>query len=129
MIMKLPKYINNNMSNQFSRTETLLGTEALNKVQGTHIAIFGLGGVGGYALEALARSGVQKFDIIDNDTINLTNINRQIIALHSTIGKLKTDVWKERLIDINPNIEVNTHNKFCTKENIAEFDFKNIIIL
>lgn len=110
------------MENQFSRTEALIGTKNLEKLKNSHIAVFGIGGVGGYVAETLARSGVGRLDIIDNDTVSLSNINRQIIATHSTIGRYKTDVMKERIIDINPNCVVNTHNIFYLPENSADFD-------
>ncbi len=111
------------MENQFSRTESLIGSIALEKLKKSHIAIFGIGGVGGYATEALARAGIENIDIIDNDVISVTNINRQIIALHSTIGKAKTEAMKDRLIDINPNIKVNIFNTFYLPENSYLFDF------
>ena len=112
------------MQNQFSRTEILLGSSAIQILKESHIAIFGLGGVGGYAAEALARSGIMQFDLIDNDTISLTNLNRQIIALHSTIGKAKVEVMKERILDINPEAKVNTFNCFYLPEQKTQFDFK-----
>ena len=87
---------------QFLRTEMLLGAETMEKLQNAHVAVFGIGGVGGYVAEALARSGVGTFDLIDNDTVALSNLNRQIIATHSSIGKYKVDVMKERILDINP---------------------------
>ena len=111
------------MPNQFTRTEMLLGSEAVHKLKQCRIAVFGIGGVGGYTVEALARSGVGTLDLIDNDTVSLTNINRQIIALHSTIGMNKTEAAKKRLLDINPNIKINTYNTFFTPENSGEFNF------
>lgn len=111
------------MPNQFTRTEMLLGSEAVHKLKQCRIAVFGIGGVGGYTVEALARSGVGTLDLIDNDTVSLTNINRQIIALHSTVGMNKTDAAKKRLLDINPNIKINTYNTFFTPENSGEFNF------
>lgn len=111
------------MENQFSRTETLIGKDALTKLANSHIAVFGIGGVGGYAVEALARAGVGNIDLIDNDDINITNINRQIIALNSTIGKSKVEVAKKRILDINPRISVVTHKKFFSPESSKEFDF------
>ena len=108
---------------QFVRTEMLLGQESLEKLKNAHVAVFGVGGVGGYVAEALARSGVGKFDLIDNDTVALSNINRQIIALHSTIGQYKVDVMKERILDINPEAEVTVHKCFFLPENAGEFDF------
>jgi len=111
------------METQFTRTETLLGNEALIKLSNSRVAVFGIGGVGGYTVEALARSGVGELDLIDNDIVNLTNLNRQIIALHSTLGKHKVDVAKERILDINPNVKVNIHKTFFTPETSGQFDF------
>lgn len=111
--------------NEFSRTELLIGQAALEKLQNSRVAIFGVGGVGGYVCEALVRSGVGHFDLIDNDTVSLTNINRQIIALHSTIGKLKVDVMKERMLDINPDVDVSVHPCFYLPETADQFDFSN----
>ncbi len=108
---------------QFLRTEMLLGTEAMEKLQNSHVAVFGVGGVGGYVVEALARSGVKNFDLIDNDTVALSNINRQIIATHSSVGKYKVDVMKERILDINPDAVVNVHKCFFLPENSGDFDF------
>ena len=90
------------MINEFSRAELILGSKAMEKLKNSHVAVFGVGGVGGYVCEALARGGVYKLSLFDNDTVSLTNINRQIIALHSTIGRKKVEVAKERLLDINP---------------------------
>ena len=111
--------------NEFSRTELLIGQAALEKLQNSRVAIFGVGGVGGYVCVALVRSGVGHFDLIDNDTVSLTNINRQIIALHSTIGKLKVDVMKERMLDINPDVDVSVHPCFYLPETADQFDFSN----
>ena len=111
--------------NEFSRTELLIGQAALEKLQNSRVAIFGVGCVGGYVCEALVRSGVGHFDLIDNDTVSLTNINRQIIALHSTIGKLKVDVMKERMLDINPDVDVSVHPCFYLPETADQFDFSN----
>ena len=113
------------MENQFSRTEFIIGEEGLNILKSSRVAVFGIGGVGGYAVEALVRSGVGTVDIIDNDTVSLTNLNRQIYALHSTIGKSKVEVAKERILDINPNVVVNAYNVFYTPETSAQFDFNN----
>lgn len=107
---------------QFSRTEMLLETEAMEKLQKSHIAVFGVGGVGGYVVEALVRSGVETIDLIDNDTVALSNLNRQIIATHSGIGKYKVDVMKERILDINPNAKVTVHKCFYLPENADAFD-------
>ena len=108
---------------QFLRTEMLLGAETMKKLQNAHVAVFGIGGVGGYVAEALARSGVGTFDLIDNDTVALSNLNRQIIATHSSIGKYKVDVMKERILDINPKARVNVHKCFFLPENSKDFDF------
>lgn len=112
------------MDTEFTRTETLIGTEALQRLQNSKIAIFGIGGVGGYALEALVRAGIGFIDIIDNDKVNITNINRQIIALHSTIGQSKVNITKQRAFDINPNLELNAIEKFYSPENSNDFDLK-----
>lgn len=111
------------MLNQFSRTELLLGKDGIEKLASSRVAIFGIGGVGGYTVEALARSGVGTFDLIDDDKICITNINRQIYALRSTVGKYKVDVAKDRILDINPNAIVNTYKTFYTPETADEFDF------
>ena len=111
------------MEKQFSRTETLIGNSALEKLSKSRVAVFGIGGVGGYIVEALARAGIGFIDLIDNDDINITNINRQIIALHSTIGKSKVDVAKQRLLDINPKINVEIHKVYFTPETSDLFDF------
>lgn len=111
------------MLEQFSRTELLLGREAMDKLAETRVAVFGVGGVGGYVCEALVRSGVGAFDLIDNDTVSLTNLNRQIIATRKTIGRYKTEVMKERILDINPEADVQIHNCFFLPENADEFDF------
>lgn len=110
-------------SNRFSRTELLLGKEAMERLAASRVAVFGIGGVGGYVAEALARSGVGALELIDNDTVAETNLNRQIIALHSTIGKYKVDVMKERLLDINPQLEVEAHRLFYLPETADRFDF------
>ena len=108
---------------QFSRTELLLGKEGMEKLNKARVAVFGVGGVGGYVVEALARSGVGAIDLIDKDTVSLSNINRQIIALHSTVGRLKTEVAAERAKDINPEICIKTHNLFYLPETAEQFDF------
>jgi tRNA A37 threonylcarbamoyladenosine dehydratase len=113
------------MLNQFSRTELLYGKENMDKLNNEHVAVFGIGGVGGYVVEALARSGVGTFTLVDNDTISLTNINRQIIATMDTVGKYKVNVMKERILSINPNAIVNIHKSFVLKENIDEFNFSS----
>ena len=111
------------MLTQFSRTELLLGKDAMHKLNNSRVAIFGIGGVGGYVCEALARSGVGAFDLIDNDTVCLTNLNRQIIATLKTIGRYKTEVMKERILDINPEADVRVHNCFFLPENAADFPY------
>ena len=111
------------MPNRFSRTELLLGKEKMQKLANSRVAIFGIGGVGGYTVEALVRSGLGKIDIIDNDTVSITNINRQIYATQKTIGLYKVDVAKERILDINPKIKINTYKTFFTPETSSEFDF------
>ena len=111
------------MRKQFSRSAMVIGEKALEKLSSSRIAIFGIGGVGGYTLEALARSGVGEFDLIDNDTVNITNINRQIIALHNTVGQYKVDVARERILSINPAAKVNVYKLFFLPENSAELDF------
>ena len=111
------------MTEQFSRTELLLGTDAIEKLASCRVAVFGIGGVGGYVCEALARSGIGAFDLIDKDTVSISNLNRQIIATQSTIGRNKVDVMKERILDINPNVDVRTHCCFFLPENASEFSF------
>ncbi len=116
------------MLDRFSRTRILLGAPALEKLARSRVAVFGVGGVGGYTVEALARSGIGSLDLIDNDTVSLTNINRQIIALQSTVGRLKTEVAAERVRDINPDIKVCTHEIFYSPDtsgsiNLSQFDY------
>ena len=108
---------------QFSRTQLLFGQEAMEKLKGSRVAVFGIGGVGGYCVEALARSGVGTLDLIDDDTVNLTNLNRQIIATHATLGMDKVDAAKERVLSINPGAVVHTHKTFYLPETAGEFDF------
>ena len=112
------------MLNQFSRTQLLLGKEAMDRLKGARVAVFGIGGVGGYVCEALVRSGVGAIDLIDDDKVCLTNLNRQIIATRKTIGKYKTDVMEERIQDINPDVSVVTHRCFFLPENADEFPEK-----
>lgn len=112
------------MLNQFSRTQLLLGEEAMEKLKNSRVAVFGIGGVGGYVCEALVRTGVGHFDLIDKDEVSLTNINRQIIATHKTIGRYKAEVMKERMLDINPDVDVTVHNCFFLPENADEFPFE-----
>lgn len=111
------------MLNQFSRTQLLLGQDGMDRLANARVAVFGVGGVGGFTVEALARSGVGTIDLIDDDKICLTNINRQIIALRSTVGKYKVDVAAERLRDINQNIQVNTYKTFYMPDTAHQFDF------
>ena len=111
------------MLTQFSRTELLFGKEAMEKLKNARVAVFGIGGVGGYVCEALVRSGVGAFDLIDDDKVCLTNINRQIIATRKTVGKYKVDVMKERMEDINPDVDVRVHKCFFLPENADEFAF------
>ena len=108
---------------RFSRTELLLGQDSIRKLSEKRVAVFGIGGVGGYVTEALARSGVGALDLIDKDTVSISNINRQIIALTSTVGKYKTEVMKERILDINPDLQVKTYNMFYLPETADQFDF------
>lgn len=108
---------------EFSRTEMLIGKEKLNILKNSRVAVFGIGGVGGYVAEALVRCGIGTIDIIDNDDVSFTNINRQIIALHSTVGQPKVEVMQKRLADINPNVTVNTHKVFYMPETKDNFDF------
>lgn len=111
------------MLTQFARTELLLGKEAMYKLSGSRVAVFGIGGVGGYACEALVRSGVGAFDLIDDDKVCLTNLNRQIIATRKTLGKYKAEVMKERILEINPDADVIIHKRFFLPENADEFPF------
>ena len=111
------------MKEQFCRTAQLLGNENVEKLFDKHVIVFGVGGVGGYVVEALARSGVGKISIVDNDVVNESNINRQIIALHSTVGMQKVEVLKNRILDINPECQVFVHNQFFLPENSKDFDF------
>lgn len=111
------------MPDQFSRTELLFGREAMEKLAAARVAVFGVGGVGGYAVEALARSGVGALDLIDSDTISLTNINRQLLATHDSIGKSKVEVARQRVLSINPACTVTTHQVFYLPETEAQFDF------
>lgn len=113
------------MLTQFSRTELLFGKEAMDKLAGSKVAVFGIGGVGGYVCEALVRSGVGAFDLIDDDKVCLTNLNRQIIATRSTVGKYKTDVMRDRMLDINPNVEVEVHKCFFLPENADDFPWES----
>ena len=111
------------MIEQFSRTQLLLGEEAMEKLYRARVAVFGIGGVGGYTVEALARCGIGSLDLIDSDTVSVSNINRQILATHSTVGRLKVDVAKDRVLDINPHCHVRTHNCFYLPDTADRFDF------
>lgn len=107
---------------ELSRTQMLLGYDKVQELQNKKVIVFGIGGVGGYVCEALCRSGVGTIDIVDNDKVSLSNINRQIIALHSSVGEYKTEVMKKRMIDINPSVSVNAFNIFYTPETADQFD-------
>lgn len=111
------------MLNQFSRTQLLIGEEGIEKLRASRVAIFGIGGVGGYVVEALARSGVGAFDLIDDDKVCLTNINRQLIATRDTVGKYKVDVMRDRILSINPDAEVHVHQCFYLPETADQFTF------
>lgn len=113
------------MLNQFSRTALLLGEENIGVLKDKRVCIFGIGGVGGFAVDALARSGVGTLDIVDDDVVCLTNLNRQLIALRSTIGRKKTEVMRERILDINPDAKVNVHDCFFLPETADRFDFNS----
>ena len=113
------------MEEQFSRTELVYGEAAMKKIAAARVAVFGIGGVGGYVVEALARSGIGALDLIDNDKVSLSNINRQIIATRKTVGQYKVDAAKERILDINPDCVVRTYQTFFLPETQDEFDFKN----
>ena len=112
------------MLNQFSRTELLFGKEAMDRLAASRVAVFGIGGVGGYVCEALVRSGVGAIDLVDDDRVCLTNLNRQIIATRKTIGQLKVEAMKDRILEINPNVKVTTHACFFLPENADSFDFE-----
>ncbi len=111
------------MLEQFSRTAMIFGEESMKKLAEARVAVFGVGGVGGYTVEALARSGIGAIDLIDDDKVSISNINRQIIATMSSIGKFKVDTAKERILDINPDCKVTVHRKFFTPDTSGEFDF------
>lgn len=112
--------------NQFSRLELLIGLDNLNKIKNTTVLIIGLGGVGSFALESLVRNGIEKIIIVDNDIVDITNLNRQIMALQSNVGEFKTDVWEKRILEINPNCIVKKVTNFITKDNINELFCENI---
>lgn len=111
------------MLNQFSRTQLLLGQEAMESLHKKKVAVFGIGGVGGYVCEALVRSGIGAFDLVDDDKVCLTNLNRQIIATRKTVGRYKTEVMKERMLEINPDTDIQIHNCFFLPENADDFPF------
>ena len=111
------------MLNQFSRTQLVFGEEAMQRLAGARIAVFGIGGVGGYTVEALARSGIGQLDLIDDDKVCITNVNRQLLATLKTVGQYKVDVAKERVADINPKCRVNTFKTFYMPDTEGEFDF------
>ena len=111
------------MKEQFIRTAMLLGEDAVEKLKTARVAVFGIGGVGGYTVEALARSGIGAIDVIDNDTVSVSNINRQILATHSTVGSPKVEAAKRRILDINPQCVVTMHQVFYTPETAGQFDF------
>lgn len=111
------------MEERYSRLTPIFGEEGINKLKNCHVAVFGIGGVGGHAAEALVRGGIGEITIVDNDTVNESNLNRQIIALTSTIGRKKVDVMRERLLDINPSLKINCYDCFYLPETESEFDF------
>ena len=111
------------MDERFIRTKLLIGSEKLDILRTKHVAVFGVGGVGGYVCEALARCGIGRFTIVDRDTVNESNINRQIIALTSTVGRAKVDVMRERMCDINPDVYIEACEVFYLPQNASEFDF------
>ncbi len=113
------------MEDQFERLELLLGEQTIDRLKASTVAVFGIGGVGGYVTEALARSGVGSFILVDNDVVSITNLNRQIIALHSTVGKSKVEVMAERIRDINPDAKVTVKQCFFLPETADEFDFSS----
>ncbi len=113
------------MDNQFQRIEMLLGGEAVDRLQQARVAVFGVGGVGGFVCEALARSGVGRIGIVDKDVVDVTNINRQIIALHTTVGRPKVEVMRERINAINPNCQVDVFQQFILRDNIDEFPWED----
>lgn len=110
--------------NQFERTCLLIGKEGVNKLLNAHVAVFGIGGVGGYVVEALVRAGIGTFTLVDNDTVSLSNLNRQIIATHATVGMKKTTVMKERILSINPQAVVHTYECFYLPQTRTQFDFR-----
>lgn len=113
------------MENQYSRTEMLLGEEGVERLKKSRVAIFGVGGVGGYAAEAIARAGVGEIDLIDSDAVSVSNINRQIIATHDTVGKYKTEAMRDRILSINPEAKITCHNLFFDENTRDVFDFSS----
>ena len=113
------------MAEQFFRREMLLGKEAMERLQKARVAVFGLGGVGGYTVEALARSGIGQIDLIDHDTVSVSNLNRQILATHATVGMAKTEAARKRILEINPDCIVRTHPVFYLPETAQQFDFRD----
>ncbi len=111
------------MIHPFSRTQLLIGEKAMEKLKNSRVAVFGIGGVGGYVVEALARSGIGSLDLIDSDTVSLTNLNRQLIATRQTIGEYKVDVAEQRILEINPDCRIRTFKAFFTAETASDFDF------
>ena len=116
--------MNDQIKTEFSRTAAVIGEDGLDKLSRARVAVFGVGGVGGYVCESLARSGVGAIDLFDMDTVSLSNINRQIIALHSTVGRYKTEVMRDRIADINPDCIVNEHRVFYMPENADGYDLR-----
>lgn len=112
------------MPDQFSRTAMLLGQENMERLKNAHVAVFGIGGVGSYTIEALVRCGLGEITLVDNDTVSVTNINRQLIATHSSVGMLKTQAACDRMLDINPDLKLHTCNTFFSNECKGDFDFK-----
>ncbi len=115
--------VKNMIKEEFSRTALLFGEEGLERLSAARVAVFGIGGVGGHAAEALVRSGIGAIDLIDSDTVSVSNLNRQLVALHSTVGKYKVDIARERFLDINPELKIKTYKTFYTPETAAEFNF------
>ncbi len=111
------------MLNQFSRTQLIYGKEAMGRLSRSHVAVFGIGGVGGYTVEALVRSGIGEITLVDDDRVCLTNLNRQLLATRKTVGRYKVDAAEERMLEINPNVKINKYKAFYTPENSADFDF------
>ncbi len=117
--------VKNMIKEEFSRTALLFGEEGLERLSAARVAVFGIGGVGGHAAEALVRSGIGAIDLIDSDTVSVSNLNRQLVALHSTVGKYKVDIARERFLDINPELKIKTYKTFYTPETAAEFNFSD----